>query len=135
MGRRRIQTVATSAHMPKLAQPNMGGLPFAGKPQSALYNIDLISERTIEQIQEDIVCFKQKFPDRRMIGSIMASSEAEWLTLVQRLEDAGADLIECSMSCPQGDRDSAEKDAAGAIPAADRALMEKNNADDKKIHN
>lgn len=119
-----FKTVATSAHKPVLAQPNMAGLPYAGKTQSAFYNIDLISERSIGQIQEDIVYFKRKYPDRRLIGSIMASGAEEWRLLVQRLEEAGADLIECSMSCPQGDRDSKDANKAGAIPAADRDLME-----------
>lgn len=119
-----FKTIATSAHKPALAQPNMAGLPYAGKAQSAFYNIDLISERSIEQIQEDIVYFKRQYPDRRLIGSVMASSQEEWHILVQGLEEAGADMIECSMSCPQGDRDSKDKKKAGAIPAADRDLME-----------
>lgn len=120
-----FKTTALPKHSPKLAEPNMAGLPFAGKPQSAFYNIDLISERTIEEIQEDIAYFKQLFPDRRFIGSIMASGEEEWTELVQRLEDAGADMIECSMSCPQGEHSIADegKKASNAIPAADRELM------------
>ena len=78
----------------------MAGLSYAGKPQFAFYNIDLISERTVEEIQEDIAYFKQLYPDRRFIGSIMAAGEDEWIELVHRLEEAGADMIECSMSCP-----------------------------------
>ena len=119
-----FKTVATDAHLPTLAQPNMAGLSFAGRTQSALYNMDLISERTIGQIQEDIAFFKRLYPDRRLIGSIMASSKAEWVYLVKCLEDAGADMIECSMSCPQGERDARDETRAGAIPAADPQLME-----------
>lgn len=120
-----FKTTALPQHSPVLAEPNMAGLSYAGKPQFAFYNIDLISERTIEEIQEDIAYFKQLFPDRRFIGSIMASGEDEWVELVQRLEEAGADMIECSMSCPQGEHSIAEegKQASNAIPAADRDLM------------
>lgn len=120
-----FKTTALPKHCPKLAEPNMAGLSFEGKTQAAFYNIDLISERTIEEIQEDITYFKQRYPDRRFIGSIMASGEEEWTELVERLEEAGADMIECSMSCPQGEHSIAGDDAhpSNAIPAADRELM------------
>ena len=80
---------------------------------------------TVEEIQEDIAYFKQLYPDRRFIGSIMAAGEDEWIELVHRLEEAGADMIECSMSCPQGEHSIADegKKASNAIPAADRELM------------
>lgn len=122
-----FKTTALAKHAPRLAEPNMAGLPFMGRPQSALYNIDLISERTIEAIQEEIAYFKQLFPDRRFIGSIMASDGEEWRELVGRLEDAGADMIECSMSCPQGEHSIAggKDNVSNAIPAADRSLMQK----------
>ncbi len=120
-----FKTTALPQHSPKLAEPNMAGLSYAGKPQFAFYNIDLISERTVEEIQEDIAYFKQHYPDRRFIGSIMAADEDEWIELVHRLEEAGADMIECSMSCPQGEHSIADegKKASNAIPAADRELM------------
>ena len=120
-----FKTTALPQHSPKLAEPNMAGLSYAGKPQFAFYNIDLISERTVEEIQEDIASFKQLYPDRRFIGSIMAAGEDEWIELVHRLEEAGADMIECSMSCPQGEHSIADegKKASNAIPAADRELM------------
>ena len=120
-----FKTTALPQHSPKLAEPNMAGLSYAGKPQFAFYNIDLISERTVEEIQEDIAYFKQLYPDRRFIGSIMAAGEDEWIELVHRLEEAGADMIECSMSCPQGEHSIADegKKVSNAIPAADRELM------------
>lgn len=121
-----FKTTALPQHSPKLAEPNMAGLSYGGKPQFAFYNIDLISERAIEEIQEDIAYFKQLYPDRRLIGSVMASGEEEWVELVRRLEEAGADMIECSMSCPQGEHSIADegKKASNAIPAADRELMQ-----------
>lgn len=120
-----FKTAALPPHTPKLAEPNMAGLSFGGIPQFALYNIDLISERQIEEIQEDIAYFKQLYPDRRFIGSIMAAGPEEWAELVARLEEAGADMIECSMSCPQGEHSIADdtKRPSSDIPAADRSLM------------
>lgn len=129
-----FKTTALKEHSPVLAEPNMAGIPYGGRPQFGFYNIDLISERTIEQIQEDIVYFKSKYPDRVLIGSIMASSEAQWTELVKRLEDAGADMIECSMSCPQGEQSIAEagKKASNVIPATDKDLMQATTATIKR---
>jgi len=45
---------------------------------------------------------KQEFPDRVVVASIMGATKHDWQTLVHRLEAAGADMIECSFSCPQG---------------------------------
>lgn len=120
-----FKTTALKEHSPVLAEPNMAGISYGGKPQYGFYNIDLISERTIEQIQEDILYLKQRFPDRVLIGSIMASSKEQWIQLVNCLEDAGADMIECSMSCPQGEHSIAEagKKASNVIPATNRGLM------------
>lgn len=112
-----FKTVSVDARRPKLAEPNMGALDFAGKKQMAFYNYDLISERSIDDICSDIEVLKKRFPDRILIGSIMAGERDEWKYLVERLEEAGADMIECSMSCPQGD-------GSGKIPAADEVLLE-----------
>jgi dihydropyrimidine dehydrogenase (NAD+) subunit PreA len=67
-----------------------------------LGNIDLISEHHIDVVEERIQVLKKEFPDRVIIGSIMGSARKDWETLVTRLENAGADVIECSFSCPQG---------------------------------
>jgi dihydropyrimidine dehydrogenase (NAD+) subunit PreA len=113
-----FKTVSVEKRRPKLAEPNMGALDYGNKKQMAFYNYDLISERSIEEVCDDIVYLKERFPDRILIGSIMAGNMEEWKYLTEKLEEAGADMIECSMSCPQGD----EK---GKIPAADEELLEK----------
>jgi len=45
---------------------------------------------------------KKEFPEKMVAASIMAGRKEDWQSLVERLEKAGADLIECSFSCPQG---------------------------------
>jgi len=37
-----------------------------------------------------------------LIVSMMAGTEAEWKEIARRVQDAGADMIECSFSCPHG---------------------------------
>lgn len=110
-----FKTTSVESEVVDLVYPMMAGLSYKEKRHAAFYNIDLISERHIDEIESDISYLKQKYPDRILIGSIMASSRKDWTELVERLEKAGADMIECSMSCPQGEGD-------GTIPAADPDL-------------
>ena len=110
-----FKTTSVASEVVDLVYPMMGGLSYQNKRHAAFYNIDLISERHIDEICADIRYLKAKFPDRMLIGSIMAGSRADWEELVTKLEDAGVDIIECSMSCPQGEGD-------GTIPVNDPAL-------------
>lgn len=110
-----FKTTSVESEVVDLVYPMMGALSYKDRRHATFYNIDLISERHIDEICADIRYLKGKFPDRMAIGSIMAGSRAEWEELVSKLEAAGADMIECSMSCPQGEGD-------GTIPVNDPAL-------------
>lgn len=110
-----FKTTSVESEVVDLVYPMMGALSYKDRRHAAFYNIDLISGRHIDEICADIRYLKGKFPDRMAIGSIMAGSRAEWEELVSKLEAAGADMIECSMSCPQGEGD-------GTIPVNDPAL-------------
>lgn len=110
-----FKTTSVESEVVDLVYPMMGALSYKDRRHSAFYNIDLISERHIDEICGDIRYLKAKFPDRMLIGSIMAGSRQEWEELVGKLEDAGVDMIECSMSCPQGDGD-------GTLPINDADL-------------
>lgn len=112
-----FKTTSIPGYPVELVHPNMMGLSYMRKRQAALCNIDLISERNIEIVCEDIRCLKNEYPDRMLIGSIMAGKKEDWGKLVVMLEQAGADCIECSMSCPQGDDDD-------RIPVTDAQLTE-----------
>jgi len=112
-----LKTTSVENEKVDLVYPMMGGLSYRNQRHASFYNIDLISERHIEEICDDIRYLKERYPEHMMIGSIMAGSRADWEELVHKLEDAGADLIECSMSCPQGEGD-------GTIPVNDAALTE-----------
>ncbi len=65
-------------------------------------NIDLISAYHIDEVAKRTSRLKSDFPDKMIAASIMSGSKDGWQTLVKILKDAGADLIECSFSCPQG---------------------------------
>ena len=97
-----LKTTAVESEPVDLKYPMMTGYEVFGRRVVGLGNIDLISEHHIDVIEERIKALKQEFPDRVIIGSIMGSARQDWESLVSRLEAAGADVIECSFSCPQG---------------------------------
>ncbi|TGE34559.1 NAD-dependent dihydropyrimidine dehydrogenase subunit PreA [Desulfosporosinus sp. Sb-LF] len=67
-----------------------------------LQNIDLVSEHSVEHIEQNVRSLKKRFPTKIVIPSIMASTKEDWQSLAKRFADAGADIIECSIWCPHG---------------------------------
>lgn len=95
-----------------------------GNRMVGLHNIDLISEKHIEAVAEDVVWLKQRFPDHRLAVSIIASNKADWGLLVQIAEQSGADLVEVSISCPQGSLLGEIGQAQGSMISHDPVLSE-----------
>lgn len=112
-----LKTIEPAGKQRSLAEPNMGALDYAGRKQMAFYNYDLCTQLTLDELCEEIRYLKRHYPNQIVIASVMAGTEEEWCTIVQAVEKAGADMIECSVSCPQGD-------ASGRIPASDPELLE-----------
>ncbi len=67
-----------------------------------LQNIDLVSENSVEFMEKMVVTLKNRFPNKVVIPSIMASTKDDWQSLTKRFVAAGADIIECSIWCPHG---------------------------------
>lgn len=85
-----------------LVYPMMSAIHDGDRRIRGLGNIDLISHHGIEEVERRVRILKEEFPEKVVMASIMGSRKEEWQELVRRLEDAGADMIECSFSCPQG---------------------------------
>ncbi|MEI4470133.1 tRNA-dihydrouridine synthase [Frigidibacter sp. MR17.24] len=87
------------------------------------WNWELISDQPLDQWLPDLEEIKTTYPDRMLIGSIMAGAggEAEmenWRKLARACVGAGCDALELNMSCPHMDR----KDM-GAHIANDEAII------------
>lgn len=107
-----LKTIEPAGRKRTLAEPNMGALDFMGRKQMAFYNYDLCTQQSMEELCLEISYLKRHFPDRIVMASIMASKEEEWGRMIREATNAGTDMIECSLSCPQGDE-------SGKIPASD----------------
>ncbi len=72
-----------------------GNSPFVG-----FKNIEQISDHTLEENLQYIKRLKKNYPSKVIIASIMGQNEEEWTYLARKVEEAGADVIECNFSCP-----------------------------------
>ena len=114
--------------------PILWAYDFEDKKMVGLGNIDLISKYHVGIVEERVRELKKEFPSKIVIVSIAGSNKQTWQEPIKRLIAAGADAIECSCSCPQGQvglepgksllqdlRATAEmvswvKEAAGSVP-------------------
>jgi dihydropyrimidine dehydrogenase (NAD+) subunit PreA len=85
---------------------------MAKRPDTTLmasWNWELISDKPLDWWLPKIRSIKQAWPNRVLVASIMAGSGTDkelgnWQTLVEGVQDAGADAIELNFSCPHMDR-------------------------------
>ena len=97
-----LKTTHIKEEVVDLVYPMMSSFDYDSKRVSSLGNIDLVSEYDIDEVEERIKILKKEFPEKIVIGSMMGGKKEDWQQLASRIAKAGADIIECSFSCPQG---------------------------------
>ncbi|MFA4874410.1 MAG: 4Fe-4S dicluster-binding protein [bacterium] len=97
-----LKTTSVEGTPVDLVYPMMSGMDMGTERLVGMGNIDLISRYHIDEVEKRIAALKSEFPDKRVIASISGQSKESWQELARRSSAAGADLIECSFSCPQG---------------------------------
>lgn len=97
-----LKTTSVEGTSVPLAYPMMSAQDGEGQRLIGMGNIDLISEHHIDIIERRVAVLKSEFPEKRTIVSITGESQETWVQLARRAREAGADMIECSFSCPQG---------------------------------
>ena len=82
-----------------------------------LNNIELISDRTVEENLREMAEVKKRYPYHAIIASLMvASNRNAWHEIVERAEDAGADGLELNFGCPHGMSERGMGSAVGQVP-------------------
>jgi dihydropyrimidine dehydrogenase (NAD+) subunit PreA len=119
-----LRTTSTAGTEVNMAYPIMSSLNRNGR-MIGLHNIDLISERPIHMMAEDVRQLKREYPERVVIGSIVGDAKAEWQSLAQQMAAAGADIVECSLSCPQGSAIDGQEVPMGSMVSQDPGLTRK----------
>lgn len=80
-------------------------------------NIELISDRPVEDNLREIAEVKRRYPNNALIVSLMVESNREaWHDIVHRAEDAGADGLELNFGCPHGMNERGMGSAVGQVP-------------------
>jgi len=119
-----LKTVSPVGNPIPLVFPMMSSLE-PGANMAALHNIDLLSNKLAAEWMEDVAWLKQRFPQHRVVVSIVGESHDDWTALARQAEQAGADMIEGSISCPQGSMVEGEQVEAGWMISQDPHLTEK----------
>ena len=94
-----------------------GGIDLGAQKLMGFNNIELISDRPIEDNLREIAKVKRRFPDRAVIASLMVESRREaWHEMVKRTEDTGCDGLELNFGCPHGMSERGMGSAVGQVP-------------------
>ena len=88
-------------------------------------NIELISDRSIEENLREMAEVKKRYPQHAVIASLMVESRREsWHEIVARSEDAGADGLELNFGCPHGMSERGMGSAVGQVPEYTQMITE-----------
>lgn len=102
-----------------------GALHLGSQRVLGLNNIELISDRPLEENLREIEETKKLFPHHAIIGSLMEESKRDkWQELVKKVEAAGVDGLELNFGCPHGMAEREMGSAVGQRPDLIRRSVE-----------
>ncbi|MCE9534320.1 MAG: NAD-dependent dihydropyrimidine dehydrogenase subunit PreA [Planctomycetes bacterium] len=94
-----------------------GGIDYDGRKLVGLNNIELISDRTLDDNLREITRVKKAYPHHVLFVSLMVESSREaWHDITKKTQDAGADGIELNFGCPHGMSERGMGAAVGQVP-------------------
>ncbi|AEJ39510.1 dihydropyrimidine dehydrogenase [Sulfobacillus acidophilus TPY] len=95
----------------------LASIDYGGRRMMGLNNIELISDRPIEDNLREIAAVKRHYPQHAVIVSMMFESNPDvWRDMVKRVEDTGADGIELNFGCPHGMSERGMGSVVGQVP-------------------
>ncbi len=94
-----------------------GSVDLGATRMMGFNNIELISDRPVEDNLREIAEVKRKYPKHAVVASLMVESKREsWHEMVRRTEGTGADGIELNFGCPHGMSERGMGSAVGQVP-------------------
>jgi dihydropyrimidine dehydrogenase (NAD+) subunit PreA len=93
-----------------------GAIRGSGPEAIGFNNIELITDRPLEQNFREIYEVKKRFPNHAVVVSLMVETREEWKEIIQRSVDAGGDGIELNFGCPHGMCERGMGSAVGQEP-------------------
>lgn len=93
-------------------------LHFGGQRVAGFNNIELISDRPVEENLKEIYETKKRFPNHALVVSLMVEPKREaWHEIVKRVEAVGVDGLELNFGCPHGMAERGMGSASGQVPS------------------
>lgn len=97
--------------------PRYGAIFGADRRLLGLNNIELITDRPLQQNLQEIKAVKRDYPDRAVVVSLMVPCvEDAWKTILPVVEETGADGVELNFGCPHGMSERGMGSAVGQVP-------------------
>ncbi|MFW5967390.1 MAG: NAD-dependent dihydropyrimidine dehydrogenase subunit PreA [Persicimonas sp.] len=93
-----------------------GALDYGDTPMVGFNNIELITDRPLEDNFREIEEVKRHYPDHAVVVSLMVESREEWKDIIERSVEAGADGLELNFGCPHGMCERGMGSAVGQEP-------------------
>jgi len=94
-----------------------GAMDYDGRKVVGFNNIELITDRSLEENLKEMEDVKKLFPNHALIASLMVESNREaWHDIVKRAEDIGVDGLELNFGCPHGMSERGMGSAVGQVP-------------------
>jgi dihydropyrimidine dehydrogenase (NAD+) subunit PreA len=94
-----------------------GGIAYNNQRLMGLNNIELISDRSLDDNLKDIAEVKKRHPNHAIIASVMIESKRQsWHRVIKRIQDVGVDGFELNFGCPHGMSERGMGSAVGQVP-------------------
>ncbi len=94
-----------------------GGISLANQRLMGLNNIELISDRPLEDNLREMAAVKKEFSAHAVIASVMVESKREvWHEIIKKTQDTGIDGFELNFGCPHGMSERGQGSAVGQVP-------------------
>lgn len=111
------KTLGEDPHVVNVNGPRYGALYSSDRTLIGFNNIELITDRPLQTNLDEIKRVKRDWPDRAMLVSLMVPCEEQnWIDIVQKVEDTGADGVELNFGCPHGMSERGMGAAVGQVP-------------------
>ncbi|HEX4055027.1 MAG TPA: NAD-dependent dihydropyrimidine dehydrogenase subunit PreA [Tepidisphaeraceae bacterium] len=94
-----------------------GGISLNNQKLMGLNNIELITDRSLDDNLREIAEVKRKYPNNAVIASVMVESKREsWHRIIKQIQDVGVDGFELNFGCPHGMSERGMGSAVGQVP-------------------
>ena len=94
-----------------------GAVHYNGHRMMGLNNLELITDRPLDDNLREIKQIKKDWPDRAVVVSLMVPcTEKDWKYILKKIEDTGCDGVELNFGCPHGMSERGMGSAVGQVP-------------------